>query len=940
MPMPDQIGPYTIIRELGRGGMGVVYLATDTRLDRQVAIKALPAELASDPARLERFEREAKTLASLNHPSLAGIHGVEEQDGAKYLVLEFVEGETLADRLDRGPIPVDEAIELAVQIAAGVEAAHEAGVIHRDLKPANIVVTPDGQAKVLDFGLARTDDGGQSSAGGLDSPTMTTPLPQHSPTIAGAILGTAAYMSPEQARGRRVDKRTDIWSFGVVLYEMLMGASPFHGETATDSIGAVLHKDLDLDRLPPETPANVRRVLDRCMVRDRNLRFRDIGDVRVELLAPAAEATMLTSAPRRSRGPIAVAAVLAIACVGLVIAVLSIMGQRSGGTDIPPVRLSIEPPAGANFRLSGDLSGPAVISRDGKRVIFAASTKNNTRRLWVRDLSDAHPQELKGTEGTIFPFWSPDGRYVGYFTASELRTYDTVSDTVVTVCKSSQGRGGAWTDDGRIIFAPRFRGGLVIVDADGGVPVPLTTLDEELHTSHRWPFVIPGTTRYLFIAVSSRAGEAVNSAIYLADLASERPPQKLQPSDFGGAFAAGHLLFVRDGALLARALDPATGLFTGQTSLIARDVVPDRGTWHGQFSVSDTGVLVYAAMSEPVAGQSQPEQASNAWNIEGDRITAFDYDGREITAYAVDTPIRTLHLSPDGSMIAYETVGNDGFIDIWLHPTAYSSNLDADSVDTDRVMAAVIDPKPQRFTSLPGAEIVPTWSPDGTEIAFRWDGDDTRPRGIYRKRIGDGTETLVRDNQGGDDYPLDWTPDGKYLIVVSGPVLVSESNDIWALPADGGEMIPLVTDPGIDYSPKVSPDGRWLVYARARADGVSREVTVIPFAPAWPEHLRKRRWVVSQGISYMPRWSPEGDELFYLDRDGRLISIDVESTDDSIAFSAPRIMFQTPWDIGRNYDVFPEGIGRDNHFVFVDSASDGGKRIHVVLNWMALLTQE
>ncbi|TVQ64505.1 MAG: serine/threonine protein kinase, partial [Phycisphaerales bacterium] len=265
--------------------MGVVYLATDTRLDRQVAIKALPAELASDPARLERFEREARTLAQLNHPNLAGIHGVEEQGGAKYLVLEFVEGETLADMLDRGPLPVDDAIEIAVQIAAGVEAAHEAGVIHRDLKPANIIVTPDGQAKVLDFGLARVEEASSSSAGvNQDSPTITSPAIQHSPTMPGVILGTAAYMSPEQARGRKVDKRTDIWSFGVVLYEMLVGASPFHGETVSDSIGAVLHKNLDLDRLPASTPTNVRRVLDRCLVRDKNLRYRDIGDVRIELI--------------------------------------------------------------------------------------------------------------------------------------------------------------------------------------------------------------------------------------------------------------------------------------------------------------------------------------------------------------------------------------------------------------------------------------------------------------------------------------------------------------------------------------------------------------------------------------------------------------------------------------------------------------------------------
>ena len=280
--MNDQIGPYQIIREVGRGGMGVVHLARDTRLDRDVAIKELPEHFAQDPVRLERFEREAKALAALSHVNLAGIYGVEERDGAKYLVLEYVEGETLADRLDRGPVPLDEALELAVQIAAGVEAAHEAGIVHRDLKPANIKLTPEGKAKVLDFGLARADESGTSSSSlGFDSATMTAA--QRSPTMEGTILGTAAYMSPEQARGRRVDKRTDIWSYGVVVYEMLVGASPFHGETASDSIGAVLHKEIDLNLLPANTPPMVRHVLVRCLERNRDNRYRDIGDVRIEL---------------------------------------------------------------------------------------------------------------------------------------------------------------------------------------------------------------------------------------------------------------------------------------------------------------------------------------------------------------------------------------------------------------------------------------------------------------------------------------------------------------------------------------------------------------------------------------------------------------------------------------------------------------------------------
>ncbi len=931
--MIDRIGPFQIVRELGRGGMGVVYLATDTRLDREVAIKSLPPGLATDPARLERFEREAKTLASLNHPNLAGIYGVEEQDGAKYLVLEYVEGESLADRLDQGPVPVDEAIELAVQIAAGVEAAHEAGVIHRDLKPANIVVTPDGNAKVLDFGLARTEEGGQSSTGALDSPTMTSPTPQHSPTIAGAILGTAAYMSPEQARGRRIDKRTDIWSFGVVLYEMLVGSSPFYGETATDSIGAVLHKDLDLNRLPLGTPANVRRVLSRCLVRDKNLRYRDIGDVKVELLtvetSPIAEPS---AASDRGRSGVLLGIATAMIAVLAGISVWA-LSRSTPATAEPVVRLTIASPHNASLRLSGDLGGPAVLSRDGTRVAFVATREGESRRVWLRDLAKAEVVELQGTEQALFPFWSPDGRHVGFITPNALMKHDTVSGTTSRISDGGQGRGGAWTDDGRIIFTPRFRGGIFIVDAEGGDPEPLTIVDDGLHTSHRWPVMIPGTDQFLYLAVSARPNEQANNGVYLASLSDPNNSTRVMASDYSAIFADGHLVFVRDGALLARPFDPESGELTRESSLLARDVQPDISTWHGQFSVSPAGVLVYGAKSPISGGQSLSTQGYS-FDMNGDRITAFDYDGRETTAYAIDTPIRYMAQNRAGTMLATEQIGDDGFIDLWLHPTRFVVDLD----NQDPVAAAAFDARPRRFTSLPGGEVAPTWSPDGTEIAFRWDGDDTHPRGIYRKRIGDGSVTLVRDNEGGDDHPVDWTMDGKYLIVVSGTLLISEFNDIWAVPLDGGERIPLVTDPGVDAGARVSMDGRWLAYTRIE-DG-RWEIRVIPFAPAWPEHLRDRQWVISQVSGIHPRWSPEGDELFYVDQDADLWAVDVNTTGDSFVFSVPRVLFRTPWDVGRSFAPTPARVGGGNHFHFVDSGTEGDTPIAVILRWQRLLSGE
>lgn len=930
----ERVGPFKVIRELGRGGMGVVYLARDTRLDRDVAIKAMPADLAADPARLERFEREARTLAQLNHPNLAGIHGVEKEGAAQYLVLEYVDGESLADRLERGPLPIEDATELAVQIATGLETAHEAGVVHRDLKPANVMITPCGQAKVLDFGLARTQESGLKTSTGLDSPTRTTPQPQHSPTIEGAILGTAAYMSPEQARGRRVDKRTDIWSFGVVLYEMLVGVSPFYGETATDSIGAVLHKDLDLDRLPPGTPARVRRVLARCLKRDPRERYHDLADVRLDLTEPE---TMPLARPSRSR-----TLYLPWVLAGLALAWLLIAGTvwtRPGEPAPPPgslVRLTIPPPSGASYRLSGDLSGPAVISPDGTRIAFSAVREGSSRRLWLRDLSENEPLEIDGTDGAMFPFWSPDGRHIGFFTPLNLLRFDTVSGTIEHICPAAQARGGAWTDDGRIVFASRFRGPLSVVDAGGGTPEPFTTLDEDLHTSHRWPRMIPGTNRLLFIAVSNRPDEAKHNAIYLADLSNETPPKRIMRSDYGASFADGHLLFVRDGTLLARPFDADSGTFTGESRPLARDVDPNIATWHAQLSVSRTGALVYSAHATPEdAGRARKVSGGYSWDMNGDRIIMYEYDGRITTTYADGTPIRDMALNDAGTILAYETVGEDEFIDIWLHPTAFDPDGIESGVDPEIVRDAIIDLRPRRFTSLPGAEVVPTWSPDGTEIAFRWDGDDTRPRGVYRKGIGDGTITLVRDNQGADDYPMDWTPDGRFLVITTGTLLFSEFNDVWAAPVDGSDAIPLVTEPGIDILPQVSPDGRWLAYTRIE-DG-RWEVRVIPFAPAWPEQARDRMWVVSEGGGIMPRWAPEGDELFFIDQDARLLAVDVDLSGDSFNASAPRVLFQTEWDVGRLYDPTPRLSGGDRRFFFVDLGDESQKPLRLLLNWHHLI---
>jgi len=421
--MLDQVGPYQVLREIGRGGMGVVYLARDSRLERDVAIKALPEELAQDPVRLERFEREARAIAGLSHQNIAGIYGIEEQDGAKYLILECIDGLTLADRLDAGALPTEEAIEIAVQIAAGVEAAHEAGIIHRDLKPANIKIDSDGVVKILDFGLAKSDEAQSSTGAGFDGPTM----PQHSPTIAGAILGTAAYMSPEQARGRRVDKRTDIWAFGVLLYEMLVGSNPFKGETATDSIGAVIHKDIDLSYLPNGTPSNVHHVLTRCLERDKNKRFRDIGDVRIELEDGTGESLAPASPARGS--PFALIAIAAV--------IFAIAGAGAMWLLRPspkPTLMNLAIPVADRFESIDQLA----LSPDGETIAIIAKehpadNKVSLYSVFVRGWSDQGFRKLQGTERSsntkasrFRMAFSPNGEHVLIEIADEVRPISEV----------------------------------------------------------------------------------------------------------------------------------------------------------------------------------------------------------------------------------------------------------------------------------------------------------------------------------------------------------------------------------------------------------------------------------------------------------------------------------------------------------------------------------
>jgi eukaryotic-like serine/threonine-protein kinase len=933
--MIEKIGPYKVIRELGRGGMGVVYLATDTRLDRQVAIKALPAELASDPARLERFEREARTLAQLNHPNLAGIHGVEEQDGAKYLVLEYVEGETLADMLDRGPLPVDDAVELAVQIAAGVEAAHEAGVIHRDLKPANIIVTPEGRAKVLDFGLARTDEGGQSSSGGLDSPTMTRPQPQHSPTIAGAILGTAAYMSPEQARGRRVDKRTDIWSFGVVLYEMLVGASPFVGETVSDSIGAVLHKNLDLDRLPPATPANVRRVLARCLERDKVLRCRDIGDVRLELLRsdepPAHDSAIGRSLPMWVLPAAGLALIAVAAAVWFAKPVLK-------PAPTPVVQADIALPE--DLQLAHSFMPGIAISADGRTLAFAAGSPDSEAQisqtsayfrggLYIRRLDEPEAVPVAGADDAWQPAFSPDGSKIAYVKRGSgfagrfnggIETIAVTGGRSTPLTTDVNGVAGLdWTDDGRIIFGTAQ--GLRSIPEGGGPVTELTGVsDDGAEMGHGFPDALPGGRGVLYTVVFL-GNEPSRIAVRVLDPATGKSRDLLTNAS-NARYTRGHIVFARDHTIHVVPFDLETLSVRGEPRPLGMSVIQSYAapnsafrTGAAQFAVSDAGDLAYTQ------GTIWPEFLTPlAWVTRDGEVEVIEADPGSYLAPRIDLAGRRILLSN------------------FSEPASAIRMHDITRGVTSRVRRGV------------GGWVAWGPGPDHYTFAERSDGRER----VRWATIGDTAEPFMLDGPAGSVQLglAEWSPDGRHLLCLAQEM--DKPYDLFVWSEDDG-WVNLTNTPDVwEVWPTFSPDGRWISYVS------ESRVQVRPFLRAGPAIQ------VSSTQSRAPLWSPDGSELYYQSEveepaaatgDGTsgttesqnwVMAAAVTYSDSGIDIGRPKRLFRADGYVNvipiRSWDMGPDG-----RFLMSMSSSDESvrsaidqffpRRVRLIQNWASTLEE-
>jgi len=875
------ISHYRIIEKLGQGGMGVVYRAEDTTLERQVAIKVLPDIFAGDSERLARFEREAKLLASLNHPNIAAIHGLEEAGGKRFLVLELVEGETLAHRIAEGPLPVDETLEVCRQIAEGVEAAHEKGIIHRDLKPANIKITPEGKVKVLDFGLAKAFHDQPTS---LESPTISEM------TRPGILLGTAAYMSPEQAKGKSVDKRADIWAFGCLLYECLTGKRAFEGETVTETMAAILRAEPDLTGLP----ASLRTAVARCLSKDGRKRWQAIGDVRLVLEDDIAEpaALPLLTAPKPGHGWQRMAIVSAATLVLGALGGLTMSHLRQTPVDERAIRLSLDPPEGGQFIFGNNVGGLAL-SPDGRTAAYIASVNGKTG-LWIRPLDGSPAQLLPGTESAAYPFWSPDNKSIGFFTTGKLQRVEMTGGAPLTICDVANGRGGTWTSDRRILFAS-LAAGLFEVPDWGGTPSSLTHVDTSRgETSHRWPQVLPGG-RFLYWVQS---GKAEIQGVYTASLAKPAEGVRLVSANANAYYAPGgdgkgYLLWLRGGTLVAQELDPATLKLAGEPHPVADPVTSVGQTGQMNVAASARGLLLYSAFN--TRGQF-------VWIDRTGKLMGVIGEPAEYTAF---------RLSPDNRRVA-AAQDRPGGTDIWL-------------LEVERGV-------PNRFTSNSNRCTYPVWSPDGRTILFTI----TPPRNLFRKDSGGGSEQPVTQSPN-PQYATDWSSDGRWALYFE--VAPGTQRDLWVLPTTAEEV------PAADAKPQPylrtpyneswgrflpQPGPRWVAY---QSDESGRYEVYID---AFPQPRGTMR--ISMGGGTYPQWGAGGRELFYVSAENKLMVVNMKLTSDSIEPAAPRELFPLP-AVDTGFSPYDTALDGQRFLVRATPEKGASRSLTVIVNWPALMKE-
>jgi eukaryotic-like serine/threonine-protein kinase len=881
-----RLGPYEIQTLLGAGGMGEVYRALDTRLDRIVAIKVLRSHFSQDAERKRRLEREARAISGLNHPHICTLHDIGRQGDIDFLVMEYVVGETLAQRLEKGALPIDEMLQYAIEITDALDKAHRQGVIHRDLKPGNIMLTKPG-TKLLDFGLAKLQkqDLRVMQSGISEESTRATNL-----TEPGTILGTFQYMAPEQLERREADARSDIFALGAVIYEMATGKKAFEGESPARQISAILEREPPpISKLRPEMPAMLDSVIQACLEKDPDERWQNAQDL-TKQLKWIGEGILgsQASAQAKARFPFREWLAWLLAAGFLVVAVVSITAYvRRAPTKTQPIGFTITPPTKAKFQF---FDSPVAISPDGRHLVFGVIVQSQQRSLlWVRPLASHVARPLPGTEGGTTPFWSPDGRHVGFFAEGKLKTIELSGGIPQILCEAPSRPGGTWNDDGVIIFGGSE--GLQRVSTAGGPVSRVTTADEaRMERYHMWPQFLPDGRHFLYLVQS---GLPEVQGIYVGSLDSHDSKRLLPAGSKAAYVSPGYLLFAPEGTLMAQSFDADRLQLTGERFPVAENLWFYRGTGGGAFSVSKTGVLAY--------GTGGGQNSQLAW---------FDRGGRRLGPPVAVGEYVSLDLSPDESRVVLERLDPDLRTgDIWI-------------LDLARGV-------PSRFTFAPSWESWPIWSPDGQRIAFT---SDRNTRGgladIYQRATGASASEQILLRSQGPSFPTDWSLDGKLIIYQYGsPLAVFTNSDLWVLPLnDDRKKTPYVQTQFNESGGRLSPDGKWMAYASDESG--NQEVYVQSF----PNPGSKLR--ISLGGGSHPRWRRDGRELFYIASDENLMAVPIKPG-PTFEAGSPKTLFETRLNDfhGTRNDYAATSDGQ-RFLINTRTEDKASSQIVVVTNWL------
>ncbi len=876
------ISHYKILEKRGEGGMGVVYKAEDTKLKRIVALKFLPKNALSGAEDKERFFREAQAAAALNHPNIATIHEIDEVDGLMFIVMEFIDGQSLQEKIKAGPLKIDEAVKFTMQIADGLQAAHEKGITHRDIKSANIMVTDKGQVKIMDFGLAK-----------LGNRSMLTK--------EGMTLGTAAYMSPEQARGEAVDHRTDIWALGVVLYEMITGQLPFKGEYEQSMVYSILNEDPEpLTALRTGVPLALDGILAKALAKDRERRYQHVDELPADLkaieLASVSRSRISgktipagTGVPKTLRAQPNVRLPWIVAAMSIFVALVAftLLYLRRPPGQITTIRALIPLPDKSKFTSQFGFGKHLALSPDGHKLAFAATDSSGRTRLWVRPLDALSAHALVGTEGASDPFWSPDNRYIGFFANRKLKKIEAAGGPPLTICDAFDARGGAWNKNDMIIFAPAASGPLYLVPAAGGAATAVTKLDTaRKEVAHRWPCFLPDGKHFIYFAQASGAPNAIFAASL--DLKMNK---LLVPASSNMAYASGYLLFHRNGTLVAQRLE-ANSLELKSDAIPVAELVRYDVTVNdlASFTVSENEILAY---------RSGVRQA-------GSKLLIFDRNGKQIGAVGELDNYMGVRFSPDGRKVAADILDTQSRqFDIWLFELTHGMKT--------------------RLTFDPASDRFGVWSPDGNRLVFQ-----SRRKSvfdIYQKAAsGAGSEEILFESKE-NKQPNDWSGDGRFIayITYDDP---KTRGDIWVLPLFGNRKpIPFLQTEFDELYPCFSADGRWIAYVSDETR--QNEVYVRPFPGPGG------KWQISTAGGTRPHWRRDGKELFYLGNDNKIMAAEITATGSTIAVGAVRPLFQAyPATVAMNYDVSGDG----QHFI-INSLVEGqaASSITLIINWMAEL---